>query len=100
MGFGWYIEAPAPVGAPEGQRSAIPTPHAHDTGGWAGAALVWDGPRRTGREGALELMGGVIRPPAPAVGGGAPGRKGRAGPRPRKACVFESGHSHNTGARY
>ena len=74
MGFAWYIEAPAPAGVPEGQWSTIPTPHAHGTGGWAGAALVWDGPPRTGRGGALEGMGALIRPPAPAVGGGAPGR--------------------------
>jgi hypothetical protein len=80
MGFAWYIEAPTPVGVPEGQRSAIPTPHAHGTGVWARAALVWGGPPRTGRGGALERMGALIRPPDPAVGSGAPAGKGERAP--------------------
>ena len=49
MGFAWYIEAPAPAGVPEGQWSAIPTPHAHGTGGRSGLGLLWFGTGRRER---------------------------------------------------
>jgi hypothetical protein len=35
MGFAWHIKVWVPVGPPEGQRSDISTPHAHDMGLWA-----------------------------------------------------------------
>jgi hypothetical protein len=81
MGFAWYIEAPAPVGVPEGQRSAIPTPHALGTGwvGWGCFGLgraAEDGARRgtRGNGGAdpPACPGGWRGRPGPVRGTGAP----------------------------